>query len=104
MTRYREDCNKEKDYDNLNDLNNLTPRVRSNELRATQEEDLKRGRRMALLHPRFHPATIQELLRFCGISDVEMVLPPEEHKITRHKLGNGRVLVSDSAGGCGIIE
>lgn len=25
MTRYREDCNKEKDYDNLNDLNNLTP-------------------------------------------------------------------------------
>lgn len=79
-------------------------RVRSNALRATQEEDLKRGRRMALLHPRFYPATIQELLRFCGVSDEEMVLPPEEHKITRHKLGNGRVLVSDSAGGCGIIE
>ena len=25
MTRYREDCNKEKDYDSLNDLNYLTP-------------------------------------------------------------------------------
>lgn len=79
-------------------------RVRSNALRATQEEDLKRGRWMALLNPRFHPATIQELLRFCGVSDEEMVLPQEEHKITKHKLGNGRVLVSDSAGGCGIIE
>lgn len=79
-------------------------RVRSNALRATQEEDLTRGRRMLLLHPHFQTATIQELLRFCGVSDVEMVLPLEKHKITRHKLGNGRVLVSDSAGGCVVFE
>lgn len=48
-------------------------------------------------------ATIQDLLRLSGVSDEEMVLPPEVHKITMHKLGNGRVLVSDSAGGCGIF-
>lgn len=79
-------------------------RIRSNALRATQEEDLKRGRRMALLHSRFEPATIQELLHFCGLNDEDMILPPEERKITRHRLGKGRVLVSDSTGGCVIIE
>lgn len=79
-------------------------KIRSKALRATQEEDLKRGRRMALLHPRFEPATIQELLHFCGLKDEDLVLPPEEHRITRHPLGNGRILVSDSAGGCVVIE
>ena len=79
-------------------------RIRSEALRATQNEDLHRGRRMALLHPGFEPATIQELLRCCGVTDEEMVLPPEEHKITRHKLGGRHVLVSDLAGGCVVFE
>lgn len=70
---------------------------------------LRNGRTSAVstsfpLHPRFHPGTIQELLRFYGVSDDEMMLLPEVHKITSHKLGNGQLLVSDSAGGYSIIE
>lgn len=79
-------------------------RIRSEVLRATQAEDLKRGRRMQFWHRHFKPATIQELLRYLGVPEEELVLPPEEHKITRHTLGNGRVLVSDSAGGFVIEE
>ncbi len=79
-------------------------RIRSEALKATQEEDLKQGRRMQFWHPDFEPATIQELLRYLNVPEEELVLPPEEHKITRHKLGNGRVLVNDSAGGCVVVE
>ena len=79
-------------------------RVRSESLTATQEEDLKRGRRMRLWHPGFEPATIQELLRYLNVSEDELVLPTEEHKITRHRLCKGRVLVNDSAGGCVVVE
>ena len=56
------------------------------------------------MHPSLEPATIQELLRFLNVSEEDLVLPPEKQKITRHKLGNGRVLVHDSAGGFVIVE
>ncbi len=79
-------------------------RIRSEALKASQTEDLKRGRRMQFLHPSFEPATIQELLRYLNVPEEDLVLPPEKHKITRHKLGNGRVLVHDSAGGFVIVE
>lgn len=79
-------------------------RIRSEALKATQAEDLKRGCRMQFWHRRFEPATIQELLRYLGVPEEELVALPEEHKITRHKLSNGRVLVSDSAGGFVIEE
>ena len=79
-------------------------RIRSEALKATQEEDLKRGRRMQFWHPGFEPATIQELFRYLNVPEEDLVLPPEEHKITRHKLGNGRVLVSDNAGICFLVE
>ena len=74
-------------------------RIRSEVLKATQEEDMKRGRQMQFWHPGFEPATIQELLRYLNVPEEELVLPPEEHKIIRHKLGNGSMLVSDSTGG-----
>jgi hypothetical protein len=38
------------------------------------------------------------------VPEEELVLPPEEHKITRLKLSNGRVVKSDSAGGCMLVE
>ena len=79
-------------------------KIRSEALKATQEEDLKRGRRMQFWHPGFEPATIQELFRYLNVPEEDLVLPPEEHKITRHKLGNGRVLINDSAGGCVVVE
>lgn len=79
-------------------------RIRSEALKASQAEDLKRGRRMQFLHPSFESATIQELLRYLNVPEEDLVLPPEKHKITRHKLGNGRVLVHDSAGGFVIVE
>jgi len=79
-------------------------KIRSEILRTTQKEDLKRGRRMALLHPGFKPASIQELLRFCGVADEEMTLPPEERKMTMRKLANGRVLIIDSTGGLVYLE
>ena len=79
-------------------------RIRSKALRSTQEEDLKRGRRLSLLHPRFEPATIQELLHFCGLKDEDLILPPETRKITRHRLGNDRVLLHDNTGGIVIVE
>ena len=59
---------------------------------------------MQVLHPSFKPATIQELLRFVGVDEEEMVLPPEKHRITKHKLGDRMVLVSDSAGGCVVVQ
>ena len=79
-------------------------RIRSETLKATQSEDLIRGQQMQVLHPGFKPATIQELLRFVGVDEEEMVLPPEKHRITKHKLGDRMVLVSDSAGGCVIVQ
>jgi len=71
-------------------------RIRSEALKAMQDEDLKRGRWMQFWHPGFEPATIQELLRFLNVPEEELMLPPEDHKITMHKLGNGSVLVLDS--------
>ena len=44
-------------------------RIRSEVLKATQAEDLKRGRRMQFWHPRFEPATIQELLHFLDVPE-----------------------------------
>lgn len=41
---------------------------------------------------------------FIGLSDEDLALPPEENKITRIDLGNGKEVVSDSAGGCVIVE
>ena len=79
-------------------------RKRGETLKETQSEDLKRGQQMRVWYPDFKPATIQELLRFVGVTEEEMVLPPEKHKITKHKLGDGKVLVSDSAGGCVVVQ
>lgn len=79
-------------------------KVRSKVLRESQKAEGGRIAKIRLLHPRFEPATIQELLRFIGLTDDELVLPPEEHKITRTRLGGGRVLVSDSAGGYVVMQ
>lgn len=78
-------------------------RNRSEALKATQKDDLKRGRRMKFWHPGFEPATIQELLRYLNVPEEEMLLPPEEHMITTFKLCKGKVLLNDSVGGCVII-
>lgn len=79
-------------------------RMRSEVLKATQAEDLKRGRRMQFWHPGFEAATIQELLRHLNVPEEEMVLPPEEHKISTHRLCEGRLLINDSASGCVVVE
>lgn len=60
-----------------------------------------RHRRLTL-HPHFEPAGIHELLQFIGVTDEELVLPPEEHRITRTVLGNGQEQVSDSAEGSAL--
>lgn len=72
---------------------------KSEVLKESQKAERWRIARIRLLHPHFEPAGIQELLRFIGLTDEELVLPPEEHRITRTKIGNGQELVSDSAGG-----
>ena len=76
--------------------------IRSEALKLTQAEDLKRGRRMRFWHPGFEPASIQELLRYLNVPEEDLVLPPEEHRITRLTLSKGHSLVLDSAGGCCI--
>ena len=73
--------------------------VRSKALRGSQESEALRIAKIRLLRPRFEPATIQELLRFLGVPEEELILPPEERKITRTPVGDGWVLVSDSTGG-----
>ena len=79
-------------------------KVRSNTLKESQKKERWRIAKIRLLHPRFQPATIQELLKFIGLSDEGLALPPEERKITRTDLGNGQEVVSDSTGGCVIVE
>lgn len=79
-------------------------RIRSEALRTTQEKDLKRGRKIKCWHPNFKPATIQELLLFCGLTEEDLVLPPEKHKISRIRLGKERVLLHDSVGGFVIVQ
>ena len=77
-------------------------RIRSETLKKTQEEDLKRGRRMQFWHPSFEPASILELLRYLKVPEEELVLPPEEHQISRLTLSKGHYLVFDCVGGCCI--
>ena len=71
-------------------------RIRSIVLRETQAKDLKYGRWIQLRHQNYQPATIQDLLRYLGVSEEDLVLPPEEKNITRSKLDETKVLVSDS--------
>lgn len=78
-------------------------KVRADALRKSRKSERMRIAKIRLLHPRFKPASLQELLRFIGLSDKELALPPEEYKISRTVLGNGRILVSDSAGGSVVV-
>ena len=78
--------------------------VRSKALRATQSSEALRIAKIRLLRPRFVPASIQELLHHLGVPEEDLILPPEDHKISRTPVGGGWILVSDSAGGSVLVK
>lgn len=70
-------------------------RIRSRVLRKTQADDLKRGKEFLSWRQDFQSASIQELLRYLGVTEEALFLPPEKIVITRSRLDKTRVLVSD---------
>ena len=77
--------------------------VRGEALRNQLDSDKLRYETFKLLHLGAEPASSKDLLKFIGLRDEDLILPPEKHKITRTRLGKGRWLVGDSAGGF-VIE
>lgn len=79
-------------------------RVRSEALKATQAEDMKRLGIIKLTRPDFHGADIRDLLRALGIPEKELELPPVEHKVERTEMPDGTVILHDLDGGSVIIS
>ena len=79
-------------------------RVRSEALKATQAEDAERLGALRLLHPGFGGADIRDLLRNLGVPEVELVLPPLEHRVERTEMPDGTVILNDTDGGSVIIS
>jgi len=79
-------------------------KVRSDALKATQEEDAGVLKKVRLLHPDFHAADLRDFLRDLGVPEEELALPPLEHKVNRTELPDGTVILDDPDGGSVVIS
>ena len=79
-------------------------KVRSDALKATQEEDAGVLKEVKLVHPDFHAADLRDLLRSLGVPEEELALPPLEHKVNRTELPDGTVILDDPDGGSVVIS
>ena len=79
-------------------------KMRSDALKATQEEDAGILKKVRLVNPDFQAADIRDLLRSLGVSKEELVLPPLEHKVERTEMPDGTIILNDPDGGSVIIS
>ncbi|MBO8478190.1 MAG: hypothetical protein IAB80_04825 [Bacteroidetes bacterium] len=79
-------------------------RLRATTLRDQLASDKLRHCKYELQHQKGGPATVQDLLKYIGLTDDEIVIPKEEHRIARIKLGKGRWVEFDSAGGYVVVD